>query len=308
MVKVSKEVLEKSRADVDDARNRIRDRYGNDSVFEKPLHEVTATNLDDLYFQTILGALQHGELNPVEEGSHAGEMRLEYPGYACCVKYPTTRPFAPISRDGIPVATDNNTIKKYFQDDLLDGALRPNQHYTYAAWISGIPEFYSFNKCEELGIEPGKSREIDLEHYGIPRGTRFNQLEWCANHFANKGFGTNHCAITIGCAEGLKRYDLPYKGETERGSTECLRQITLKIRNENQLDVSTFWRSWDLFEGFPQNLGGFAHFIEYTTELINAFKKDDQPEVVPGRLYAYSDGLHIYSHSIPLAKLWTNTE
>ncbi|MFH1801519.1 MAG: hypothetical protein ABH804_01660 [archaeon] len=289
MVEVRKEDLERVKEQIYSIREKIAEIQGPNSVGEKDFVYIEARDLDDLYFQSVMGALKHGELNPVEEGSHAGSIRLEFPGFGCCVKNPTTRPLAPSTREGIPVATDDEAIHKYFQNYLLDGRLEPNEHYRYSTWISGI-----------------QNPNIPLEHKGIPRGTRLNQLEWCVKHFTEKGYGTNHCAITVGCAEGLQRYDWPYKNESERGTTECLRGISLKIRKENQLDVSTFWRSWDLYNGFPENLGGFAHLIEYTANLINATKKEEQSEVKPGRLYAYSDGLHIYSHSLDLAKLWAN--
>ncbi|MCF7910206.1 hypothetical protein K9L16_00850 [Candidatus Pacearchaeota archaeon] len=309
MVKVRKEDIEKTTQAVYDTRKEIGRIYGKESVEPNEGVQVQARNLDGLYFNTVFEALKHGEINPVEEGSHAGELRIEFPGYMGIVTHPTERPLAPITREGIPVMTDENAIYKYFQEYLLNGELNPNEHYRYSSWVVGIPELYSQKKADEIGLNPGDKKTIQIEHKGIPRGTRLNQLEWCANHFAQKGFGTNHCAITIGCAEGLQRYDWPYDpetSETDRGTSECLRDITLKIRKGNQLDLSTFWRSWDLVEGFPENLGGIVHLMEYTATLINSVKKDSQPEVIPGRLYAYSDGLHIYSHSLDVAKLWAN--
>lgn len=299
MVEVKKEDIERVEKQIYSIREEIVKRQGENSVGERDLFSVKARDLDDLYFQSVMGALKHGELNPVEEGSHAGEIRLEFPGYSACVRNPAIRPLAPSTRQGIPVATDDNAIHKYFEEYFINGILKPNEHYTYASWIVGIPKEALIN---------GEKIKLPLRHKRIPRGTRLNQLEWCAEHFVKKGFGTNHCAITVGCAEGLQRYDWPYSDDTGKGSTECLRDITMKIRKSNQLDMTTFWRSWDLYEGLPQNLGGIVHLMEYTSNLINATKKDTQPEVKPGRLYAYSDGLHIYSHSLDLAKLWTNIE
>lgn len=310
MVEVSKERIKRVEEQIYEIRKKISDIHGPDSVGERTQISIdNATTLDDFYFRAVMDELRYGELNPVEEGSHAGEVRLEFPNFLGCIKNPTSKPFAPQAREGIPVIADEERIEKYFNEYILDGALNPNEHYRYSSWINGIPKLYSYKKAEEIGLFGGDNKTIPLEHNGIPRGTNFSQLEWCANHFGKKGYGTNHCYITVGCAEGLKRYDWPYdpnKDESSRGSTECLRGISLKIRRGNKLDVTTIWRSWDLYEGLPMNLGGFAHFMEYTCDLINSVKKDSQPEVEPGRLYAQSDGLHIYDHSLDLAKIWTN--
>ncbi len=52
---------------------------------------------------------------------------------------------------------------------------------------------------------------------------------------------------------------------------------------DNKLDMHTSWRSWDLFAGLPENLGGMTRLLEYTTEWINAIKKPEQSEVKPGK-------------------------
>ena len=153
MVIIDKKRFEKIKEQVYEIRRKISDIHGPDYVGEKTLVTIDdARDLDDLYFRTVMKELQHGELNPVEEGSHAGEIRLEFPNYLCCVKNPTSKPLAPQTREGIPVATDDNSIKSYFENYLLDGALNPNEHYRYSTWISGIPKFYSQKKAEEIGL------------------------------------------------------------------------------------------------------------------------------------------------------------
>ncbi|MBU0929957.1 MAG: hypothetical protein KJ623_02705 [Nanoarchaeota archaeon] len=270
-------------------RKKLEENYsseGNKVIFvPKPHISIEATTLDDLYFKAIDYALKYGRLYKIDSGSFAGEHRIEFDSASLIVTSPTARPLAPIPREGIPVITNDEKIEEYFCDYLMDGSLKPNEHYKYSSWIVGMPE------------------GTKLDHNEIPRGTRFNQLEWCINYFINAGYGNNHCSITVGCAEGLKRYDWKSKSDAEKGSTECLRQVSLKIK-DNKLNLTCFFRSWDLVAGMPGNLGGLTRLMEYTVDSINEKKKESAPLIKTGNLYAHSDGLHIYEHNVDFAKLW----
>lgn len=265
----------------------LADKYGPDEVGEKPLIGITSHNLNNLYFDAILNELKHGRINHVDVGSFEGSYRLEFDKASLCVTHPTTRPLAPQPRPGVTVTTNDENIEDYFNNYILDGSLEPNEHYKYSSWIVGIPKYQQLNSK------------------GIPRGTYERQLENCVTHFVKNGYSNNHCSIVIGGPESLRRYWWKHKTETEKGSSECLRQIMMYIK-DNKLDFHTTWRSWDLVAGLPENLGGMTRLLEYTAEWINAIKKPEQPEVKPGKLYAESPGLHIYSHSLDLAKLWAN--
>ncbi|MBU2562499.1 MAG: hypothetical protein KKF68_02455 [Nanoarchaeota archaeon] len=272
-------------------RERVRENYPDVGV--KPHVSIQTPTLNDLYFQTILEAVKHGRINLVESGSFAGEYRLELDHATLIVTNPTTRPLAPIPREGVIVTTNDEAIEEYFNAAIICGDTIPEkEHYTYGAWLGGIHD-----------------PSIPLEKNGIPRGIKFDQIEWCINHFVNSGFGTNHCAMTVGCAEGLKRYDWTVeKGELEKDekpSTECLRAVSAKIKRD-KLNLSTFWRSWDLAAGLPQNLGGLVRLMEYMGDEINKRKKPEQPIITPGVFYATSDGLHIYEHNLDLTKLILN--
>jgi hypothetical protein len=180
---------------VSELRKKLGEKY-EEEVGPRSQVNIEATTLDDLYFKTVLSALKHGRLYKIDSGSFEGSHRIEFDHASLSIKYPTTRPLAPTTRPGIPVSTNDDNIEKYFLGYLMDGSLEPNEHYKYSSWIVGIPE------------------NLDLMHRDIPRGTRLDQLEWCIEHFVNKGYGTNHCAIAVGCAEGLQRYDWPYKNDT----------------------------------------------------------------------------------------------
>lgn len=272
-------------------RRKLEEKF-SEKFGPEPHVSIKAPNLDSLYFKAIDAALKYGRLNIVDSGSFKGEYRIEFDNATLIVTDPTTRPLAPIPREGIPVTTNPEKIEKYFREYLIGKNLEENEHYRYCAWIGGLDE------------------NISLVHNGVPRGTRLNQLEWCANHFVNEGLGNNHCYITVGCAEGLQRYDWKGEDDASKGSTECLRGLSLKIK-ENKLNLNCFFRSWDLVAGTPENLGGFVLLMEYVCDMINTLAyslNKNLPIVTPGVLCGHSDGLHIYEHNLDLAKLWVGLD
>lgn len=67
----------------------------------------------------------------------------------------------------------------------------------------------------------------------------------------------------------------------------CLRLISFKVI-QGILQMTTFWRSWDAFNGLPDNLGGLQLFFEMIGELA---------DIPTGRQICVSDGIHIYDHA-----------
>ncbi len=92
---------------------------------------------------------------------------------------------------------------------------------------------------------------------------------------------TNQATINIGGAEMVNLINPP-----------CLRFVSFKVVN-GFLQLSVFFRSWDLFAGLPENLGGLQLLKEYVLAQLT-FPVEDGPIV------AYSDGLHIYEQYFPL--------
>lgn len=77
------------------------------------------------------------------------------------------------------------------------------------------------------------------------------------------------------------------------GDPPCLRHIDMRIRDEI-LIFYPYFRSWDLWAGFPANLAAIAVLQKYMADLI---------EVDVGPMIASSKGLHIYGYAEELAKL-----
>lgn len=75
----------------------------------------------------------------------------------------------------------------------------------------------------------------------------------------------------------------------------CLRSIDTRIQ-DNRLHFYVYFRSWDLWGGFPSNLGGLQLMKEYMAKEIG---------VEDGELVASSKGLHLYDYSWDWGKLRT---
>jgi len=75
----------------------------------------------------------------------------------------------------------------------------------------------------------------------------------------------------------------------------CLRHIDMRIK-DNTLIFYPYFRSWDLWGGFPANLAGIAVLQKTMADDIG---------VESGPIVASSKGLHIYGYVEELAKLRT---
>jgi len=75
----------------------------------------------------------------------------------------------------------------------------------------------------------------------------------------------------------------------------CLRLIDCRIRYD-KLHFFVYFRSWDLWNGFPPNLAAIQLLKEYMAAEIGV---DD------GEIVATSKGLHLYDHAWDLAAMRT---
>jgi len=87
--------------------------------------------------------------------------------------------------------------------------------------------------------------------------------------------GTNQATIEVGRPEDIDLSDPP-----------CLRVLSWKV-TPGGLQLTSFWRSWDLYAALPTNLGGLQLLNELVAEWAG---------LSPGPLVCYSDGGHIYDH------------
>jgi len=110
------------------------------------------------------------------------------------------------------------------------------------------------------------------------------QIDEVIRMYREDGHGTNQAYMTVGDPRTIYSQDPP-----------CLRGIDTRIK-DNALHFITYFRSWDLWNGFPANLGAIQLLKEYMAENIG---------VEDGEIIAASKGLHLYDYVWELAKLRT---
>jgi thymidylate synthase len=110
------------------------------------------------------------------------------------------------------------------------------------------------------------------------------QIKEVIRMYREDGYGTNQAYMTVGNPETLHLNDPP-----------CLRGIDTRIKDK-RLHFAVYFRSWDLWNGFPANLGAIQLLKEYMAESIG---------VEDGQIIAASKGLHLYDYIWELAKLRT---
>jgi thymidylate synthase len=98
----------------------------------------------------------------------------------------------------------------------------------------------------------------------------------------NKTPNTNQAVLQVAEVTDLKLHDPP-----------CLRHIDMRIK-EGTLIFYPYFRSWDLWGGFPANLAAIAVLQKYMADEIG---------VEIGQIMASSKGLHLYGYVEELAKI-----
>ncbi len=105
--------------------------------------------------------------------------------------------------------------------------------------------------------------------------------------YKEDGYNTNQAFMAVGDSQSLYLTDPP-----------CLRAIDTRILN-NKLNFVVYFRSWDLWAGFPSNLAAIQLLKEYMASEVGV---DD------GEIVAVSKGLHIYEYCWELAKVAARVE
>ena len=100
--------------------------------------------------------------------------------------------------------------------------------------------------------------------------------------YKEDGYNTNQAFMAVGDSHSIFLSDPP-----------CLRLIDTRIR-DNKLHFVVYFRSWDLWAGFPSNLAAIQLLKEYMSSEIG---------IGDGEIVATSKGLHLYQYSWELAKI-----
>jgi len=227
---------------------------------------LNAKTIADAWFQLIYNIFDNSYMQNIQKGSFEKEQyRLQYPGIAVFIEHPGEDiiPIIPPAL-GIPSPTTMEYIEDYFANYLMDPQLGENETYKYSSRI----------------------------HNPMPKGG--TQLERVIDMLKNTPL-TNQAVVEIGSPED---HDVCI-GNDGNLDPPCLRLLDFKAvpsGDDLLLTVTAYFRSWDLWAGFPSNLGGLELLKQYVA---------GETGLKNGPMYAYSAGAHIYGYQEELAKLRT---
>ncbi|MDM8000944.1 MAG: thymidylate synthase [Dehalococcoidia bacterium] len=105
--------------------------------------------------------------------------------------------------------------------------------------------------------------------------------------YRESGHNTNQAYMAVGNRDSIYLPDPP-----------CLRGIHTRIRY-GRFHFVVYFRSWDLWGGFPSNLAGLQLMKEHMASEIG---------VPDGEMICLSSGLHLYEHAWEWAKLAARLE
>jgi len=256
------------------------------------IHKIQARDLPDLWFQTVHDILDHGQRFHIDRGSYAGQTRLEYDFFMGHVRYPGTLPLLPDIPPsiGIPPPVEHDYIfggegyERSYIEYLMTGRKEPGESYTYGERLTRAPLTGDKLAWWEGGnTEIIDKRAVDGQAVFEENGQLFlNQIEWVVHTYKEHGSRNNQMVLQVAHPSDLTLLDPP-----------CLRSIDTRIQDDT-LHFFVYFRSWDLWGGFPANLAAIQNLKEYMAGEI---------DVKDGEMIVESKGLHLYGYAEDLAKL-----
>lgn len=206
---------------------------------------IKATDIPDAWHQCLFAILDVGREFQIDQGSYAGQKRLEFDYITVEITHPGARPLVPRlpAHLGIPDPADDAYVERYYEY-LVSPRKGANESYTYGERIS----FQIFEIVET---------------------------------YSKTGYRNNQCILQVAAPLDTGLADPP-----------CLRHIDTRIQ-DGMLHFFPYFRSWDLWGGFPANLAAIRMLQEDMADLIG---------VRAGEIIAASKGLHLYDHVWDLAR------
>jgi len=110
----------------------------------------------------------------------------------------------------------------------------------------------------------------------------FSQVPKIIDTYKRFGHRNNQMVLQIAQIDDLGLSDPP-----------CLRHIDTRIQ-DGKLHFFIYFRSWDLWGGYPSNLAGLSMLQEHMASEIG---------VEPGEFICSSKGLHLYDYVVDFAKI-----
>jgi thymidylate synthase len=218
---------------------------------------VKAFDLQDAWRRCLDLVLDHGYEYTIQRGSFADKKRKELDFVDIQIERPYIEPIIP-------------EIPSY-----LDGIVPPptsmeyvNNYLAYIITPHKQDEDYTYG--ERLTGQKYRDKEI-------------NQINEVIEIY-KASTETNQATMEIGMPTDIMLKDPP-----------CMRIIDTRVRY-GKLHFITYFRSWDLWGGFPSNLAVLQMLKEYMSRQIG---------VEDGEIIALSKGLHLYDYSWEWAEYMT---
>jgi len=243
---------------------------------------ISATTLSDAWYQLIYKCVDVGRRFKIDEGSYAGQTRLELDYTTVHIKYPATLPLLPQIpvHYGIPNPVDDNYLDDYLPY-LMTGEEKEGESYTYGQRICAAKISRKiFNDLFDTNFVK-KDVEIWENVKSMVVDSYLNQMELMIWTYKNKGHRNNQMIMQVGQPTDMLLVDPP-----------CLRHIDTRIQ-DGKLHFFPYFRSWDLYGGFPANLAAIEMMKQYAASEIG---------VENGEIIASSKGLHVYDYVIEIAE------
>ncbi len=226
----------------------------------KPVY-IEARDLPDAWFQCVYKIFEADGIHEykIDRGSFEGQKRREFDLVMVHVKYPGIKPLIPDipSELGIPAPSSMEYVEEYLQY-LMTDKKADNELYTYGERLTN-PKVHVEGKEYSLGVNP-VMEVIEIYRQGK--------------------YGTNQAIMEVGMPQDILLEDPP-----------CLRLIDTRLM-EGKLHFVLYFRSWDLWAGFPSNLAAIQLLKEYMCQEIG---------VEDGTITAISKGMHLYEYTFELA-------
>lgn len=270
---------------------------------------VDATTLPDAWFQAVYQCIHHGRDFIIDRGSYAGDKRLEFDYFTAHIRQPwigseiDINLLLPHLTEGctIPNPVEDGYLDNYLANYLMGNEVTIEESYTYGQRMTKYPIPYGWKVLYnakgnlETGEKPWKDILIqDKEFWDNPNiiieedeQYYVNQIALLIETYKTKGYRNNQMVLQIAHPSDMLLQDPP-----------CLRLIDTRIQEE--CDGKTYlhffpeFRSWDLWGGFPANLGGIELMKQFIASEIG---------VENGSMIVRSKGLHLYKYVWELAEV-----
>lgn len=247
---------------------------------------IKATDLSDAWFQAVYNCLEHGKAFIIDKGSFEGQKRLEFDHVTIQITHPGVLPLLPKLNPllGLPDPVADGYLDEYLPY-LMTGEEKPGEAYTYGQRIcsANADDVFRGGAWEkDLTIPDIENYPKNIQWYDENKYKNFiNQMELMIWTYKNKGHRNNQMILQVGQPSDMLLQDPP-----------CLRHIDTRIQ-DGKLHFFPYFRSWDLWGGFPANLAAIEMMKQYCASEIG---------VESGEIIASSKGLHLYNYVWELAE------